>query len=295
MIPTFVIATSLLAFPDFSRGYLLRDDYTQNNYAEFFSKFGFWTASDPTNGLVNYVSESAAWANGLIGNGGNIYLGVDHTNKPDVCGTWPAFWTTASSNDWPQEGEIDIKEEANNAQNNQMSLHISKTQGECVIRSDTSMIAARGRWGDCTEEDTRGCDANDPRTNSFGTGFNYNGGGVYAMEWKAEWVRIWVFPRSEIPSGASGPLGSSPDPSAWGTPTTSFESQHGADCNLSTHVRNQRIIIDTTFCGQWASGTWLISGCAASTGYSTCEAYVKDVPTAFRHAFWTINSVKTYD
>ncbi|PWY79323.1 glycoside hydrolase [Aspergillus heteromorphus CBS 117.55] len=154
--------------------------------------------------------------------------------------------------------------------------------------------ANRERGGNCAEEDTDGCDANDPRPTSFETAFNNNGGGVYAMEWKPDWMRVWCFPGNDMPSGTSGPLGPSPDPNTWGPPTTSFDSRYGTDCSMVTHIKEQRIIIDTTFCGQWASVTWSSSGYAASTGYSTCEAYVKDVPSAFRDAFWTFKLVKTY-
>lgn len=63
-----------------SATYILKDDYTASSYAEFFDKFTFWTDEDPTEGYVDYVSEQDAWEHGLIGNGGHIYLGVDHEN-----------------------------------------------------------------------------------------------------------------------------------------------------------------------------------------------------------------------
>ncbi|KAF4335377.1 Concanavalin A-like lectin glucanases superfamily [Fusarium beomiforme] len=254
--------------------YTLKTDYTGDNYADFFNKFSFWTSSDPTNGYVDYVDQATSLSNGLIGTGGNIYIGVDHTNvasgrgrksvrltstesydvntlfvvdiahMPQTCGTWPSFWTTATTSTWPQQGEVDIIEQANNAQNNQMSLHISNKQGSCVASSSSQMTAKKDRWGDCTQEAQGGCDANDPRTTFFGSGFNNNGGGVYAMEWTASHVRIWFFPRNSIPNGTSGPLGSSPVPSRWGTPTTSFEG-----CDFDAHIKKQHIVIDTTFCG----------------------------------------------
>jgi hypothetical protein len=57
--------------------YSLIDDYMSNNYAEFFGKRSFWTDKDTTFGFVDYVSENDAWTLDLIGNGGNIYIGVD--------------------------------------------------------------------------------------------------------------------------------------------------------------------------------------------------------------------------
>jgi hypothetical protein len=73
-----VLASVLLSASAYS--YTLKDDYTKNNFANFFGASDFWTAEDPTHGYVDYVNQQDAWSNGLIGNGGNIYLGVDHKN-----------------------------------------------------------------------------------------------------------------------------------------------------------------------------------------------------------------------
>lgn len=341
MRATVQIVLAVLSCSTNALGYVLKEDLTGNGYKDFFNKFEYWTAADPTKGFVDYVDQESAWQHGLIGNGGNIYIGVDHTsiapqhgrkslrmtsksefqpgtlivadishmvslssdgnevvlhsaltsNKPETCGTWPALWTTSQTSRWPQEGEIDIIEQANGAHYNQMSIHLSEKQGRCHIDKDPWMRASQDRWGDCSEEGQKGCNANDPRGNSFGGGFNQNGGGVYAMEWTWSHIRIWFFPRHSIPSGASGPIGDNPDPTVWGQPTTSFE---GAECELNNHFKNQHIVIDTTLCGIWAGGTWASSGCAVSTGFKTCEDYVKNKPEDFRSAFWTFKSLRAF-
>lgn len=185
-------------------------------------------------------------------------------------------------------------EQANNAKNNQMSIHVSEKQGKCFIDRKPGMSATPDRFTECSEESNGGCDANDHRNNSFGSGFNFNGGGVYAMEWTNSYVKIWFFPRQSVPSGEHGPLGSRPEPSGWGTPATVFRSSGNGGCDMSKHFRNQKLIINTTFCGKWAIGTWESSGCKASTGHSTCEDYVRNNPGAFGNAFWTFKSIKTY-
>ena len=75
-----LIAYIAHGLPLFAKAYILKDDYTSNSYVDFFSKFQFDTFNDPTHGYVDYVNQDSAWTNGLIGNWGNIYLGVDHTN-----------------------------------------------------------------------------------------------------------------------------------------------------------------------------------------------------------------------
>jgi hypothetical protein len=77
---SFILVLAMYCLPILARSYTLKDDFTGNNYKDFFNKFGLWTGDDPTNGYVDYVSAADAWSNGLLGNGGNIYLGVDHVN-----------------------------------------------------------------------------------------------------------------------------------------------------------------------------------------------------------------------
>jgi hypothetical protein len=62
----------------------------------------------------------------------------------------------------------------------------------------------------------------------------------------------FFIPHDIIPSGDAGPLGSRPSPSAWGIPTTSFER----GCDFDAHVKNQRIVLNTDFCGSWLEVLW---------------------------------------
>jgi hypothetical protein len=82
---------------------------------------------------------------------------------------------------------------------NHVALH---TTSGCVVQSN----------GQTSTFDTTNCDVNaagqsanagcggySAETTSYGDGFNDVGGGVYAMDWRAEGIRIWTFPRSSIP------------------------------------------------------------------------------------------------
>jgi hypothetical protein len=71
----------------------------------------------------------------------------------------------------------------------------------------------------------QGCVITDPRTTSYGTGFNGGGGGAYAMLRDSQGIRIWFWPRGSLPSDVeSGSQTVDPSSSAWGDPTAFFPS-----------------------------------------------------------------------
>ena len=75
MAPSFLTLLPLIA-PALAQ-YHLVDHRAGSN---FFDGFSFFTGADPTAGFVNYVDQSTAAANGLIGTGDQIYIGVDYTS-----------------------------------------------------------------------------------------------------------------------------------------------------------------------------------------------------------------------
>ncbi|OCK80932.1 glycoside hydrolase family 16 protein [Lepidopterella palustris CBS 459.81] len=289
-------------------GYVLEDDYTSN----FFDKFDFFTSSDPTNGFVSYVDQSTAQSRGLISTSSGIYMGVDHTNvtpngRPSVrltskksynaglvildlahmpagCGTWPAFWMVGPN--WPNSGEIDIIEGVNEQTTNAMTLHtgagcsITNTGGfSGSITTSNCDVNAAGQFTNA------GCQIMESATNSFGAGFNSNNGGVYATMWTSSAISIYFFPRGSIPSDITS---GSPDPSGWGTPAAVFMGS----CDIANTFKNQQIVFDTTFCGDWAGNVWTSGSCASKA--ATCNAFVENNPSAFANAYWSINSLKVY-
>jgi hypothetical protein len=92
-----------------------------------------------------------------------------------------AFWTNGPN--WPAGGEIDIIEGVNNYTNNQATIH---TNPGCSLPSTSSatlnMSGTLVASTDCSASDTgnQGCGVRSNLSNSFGSGFNANGGGVYA-------------------------------------------------------------------------------------------------------------------
>ena len=82
--------------------------------------------------------------------------------------------------------------------------------------------------------------SDDPRT--FGSEFNANGGGVYAMDWTDSYISIYFFPRGAIPSDITE---NRPVPSSWGRPLAQFQG----GCDIREKFINQNLVFCTTFCG----------------------------------------------
>lgn len=113
------------------------------------------------------------------------------------------------------------------------------------------------------------------------------------MQWTSEYIRIWFWPRAEIPLDVTT---KSPDPGSWGLPTAELAV---GNCTVDEHFQQHKIIFDTTFCGEYAGNpsVWASSdsnSCAARTGVPTCDAYVATNPQVFADAYWEINSVRVY-
>jgi hypothetical protein len=83
-----------------------------------------------------------------------------------------------------------------------------------------------------------GCSFEDTQTASFGTAFNQNNGGVFAVEWTSTAIKIWFLPRDSTPSKLANALSLAPQPSLWGDPSASFQGP----CNIQSHFRDQRVV-----------------------------------------------------
>jgi hypothetical protein len=169
---------------------------------------------------------------------------------------------------------------------NMMTLH---TAGTCTINGtgQTGFVTTTN----CSITDPRGCSVEGP-TDSYGTGFNSLDGGVYAMLWTDEAIRLWFFPRSSIPESITN---GDPDPGLFGVPLANFEP--ASSCNLMQEINDQKIVFDITFCGDWAAGVFADSDCPMSDPNNvvrSCVDYVATNPFTYREAYWEINSIRIY-
>ncbi|GJE98074.1 glycoside hydrolase family 16 protein [Phanerochaete sordida] len=288
--------------------YTLEDDYSGPS---FFDNWTFFTDSDPTSGQVTYLGKEDAMNAGLafVQSDNTTKIGVDsttqladgakrnsvriQTNKqyngglfiadfyamPHGCSVWPAYWSVGP--DWPNQGEIDIIEGVNLQGDNQITLH---TGPSCLMNEAASMVGSLvGKTCTSANGMNAGCAVVQNGNNSFGHNFNTMGGGVFAHLWTQDAIKVWFFPRSQIPGDI---YAMAPNPDGWGNPTANFPTQDS--CAIGSHFSNHQLVIDTTLCGDWAGGAFQADGCGQS-----CSAFVAD-PANFKYAQWAISSIRVY-
>lgn len=168
-----------------------------------------------------------------------------------------------------------------------MTLH---TGPNCGI-STTGAFSGKVATSNCDvnakgQAQNAGCSIDTADDTSYGDGFNDGNGGVYATEWTSDSISIYYFPRSSIPSDITS---GSPDPSGWGSPLSQFKGS----CDISNIFKDQQIVFDVTFCGDWAGNVWS-SDATCSAKASTCQSYVQNNPSAFADSYWEVNSLKVY-
>ncbi|KAI1614410.1 concanavalin A-like lectin/glucanase domain-containing protein, partial [Exophiala viscosa] len=270
-------SSGLITFDDGSVQMRVDDTHTYNGSADYYNVNGVGRPSVR-------ISSNERWTHGLF------IADVIHlptTTTSDGCSVWPAFWTLGGGT-WPSEGEVDIIEGSNIQAADLSSAH---TGGTCTVSQSSNNMTGISNGDDCDYYDDgstngAGCGAFDGGSDSYST-FNDNGGGVYAMLWTSDAIKVYFFPRGSIPSDISS---GKPDPTGWGLPFSIF---NGPDCDIDSNFQNHQIVFDTTFCGDLAGATWTSSGCAAKYGDS-CSVYNGDNPTEFSEAYWDVNYVKVY-
>ncbi|KIK40426.1 glycoside hydrolase family 16 protein [Suillus luteus UH-Slu-Lm8-n1] len=244
----------------------------------------------------------------------------DIAHMPQGCGTWPAvcvcnlLWSVDLKLTMGQgsrgrlaesrsQGEVDIVEGVNDQTPNKCSLHTGSSkitfEGrklwvlKSVFRLHHALFWLNDRVStvdgtDCYAYDNgnAGCGVKINDNKSYGPQFNDNGGGCSARI-TGNQIFFWERTSSSVPSDVKSP-GSNVNTSNWGTPAAYFPNTH---CDFSTHFGAHNIIINLTFCGDWAgsSSVYANSGCP-----STCVDYVNNNPSAFKNAYFEFNSLNIY-
>jgi len=143
---------------------------------------------------------------------------------------------------WPDDGEIDILEAINLQTSNQMALH---TLPGCY---HSTPQVQKGNDAGLNCSTAPGCVVHEVAPNSFGTGFNNVGGGVWATQFDVSGIYIWFWTRGSIPASITQAT-SAVDVSTWGPPSASYPS---TACDVTEFFGPQRLVFDITLCGNWA-------------------------------------------
>ncbi|KAI0738520.1 glycoside hydrolase family 16 protein [Daedaleopsis nitida] len=276
----------------------------------FFDDWDYFDGSDPTHGLVNFLTGDDASKLAYVQKDGTAVIGVDTSDNvpvggkrdsiritskdsfkrglfiadiysmPHGCSVWPAYWSIGAGKDWPLAGEIDIIEGVNDQTQNQITLHSGPG---CLLDKATHALSRiLGTQCESKDGDNSGCAFQQEGNSTYGHSFNMQAGGVYAHTLEDEGISVWFFDRSAIPADITA---KTPDPASWGTPTAFFPN---TQCDILGHFLPQQLIFDITICGDWAGPAYAGSGCPG-----TCEQAVAD-PKNFAVAQWKIASVRVY-
>ncbi|EIN04087.1 glycoside hydrolase family 16 protein [Punctularia strigosozonata HHB-11173 SS5] len=306
------ILTLCAARPALAATYSRTSNVAGNGFYDFFS---FQAIPDPTNGRVNYVDETTARAQNLTfassdtfilraddktvlsasGPGRNsvrllsnnaytTHVAVfDLRHMPQGCGTWPAIWEVGPN--WPNEGEVDILEGVNDVGPDQATLH---TSAGCTMPSTQSGHTGYGALSIMDNRDgSSGCGVQSPDIRSYGPTLNGNGGGWFAMERTSTSIKVWFWSRTDgsVPSQVSSGA-TSIDTSTWGAPFALFSD---TDCDISSKFGPNQIVINLTFCGDWAGAVYQSQGCP-----DTCVDYVNNNPLYYQNAYFDLAWMNIY-
>jgi len=290
--------------------------------ATFFDKWNFMTFDDPTHGTVTYVDADTAFSQGLayVRPDGVAVMKVDNTTQlqegekrnsvrihtknkyghglfiadilqmPYGCSVWPAYWSNGDN--WPAGGEIDVIEGTQNSTSNQSTLHTlpgctldasrQDNNGAQLVSDSTFTGVVKTTTCDASVDFNSGCGIENPDPSSYGFGLNLAGGGVYATLWTDDGIRIWFFPRANIPEDIAN---KTPNPDSWPAPSAFFST---SSCPMSQFFTDQTFIFNITLCGDLANATFNQGGCPG-----TCSQWVTD-PANFRTAMWKVKSFIVY-
>ncbi|TDL24661.1 hypothetical protein BD410DRAFT_786198 [Rickenella mellea] len=314
----------LLALVNTARCYSVVREYSGQNFFDGWDFYGSW--DNLTNGDIWWLNSSQAYSQQLayVTTAGNAVIKVDNTSNvpfnekrntvrvtthdsyalgslwivdvhhlPYGCSVWPAFWSKGV--EWPQGGEIDIIEAVNVMQENQMALHTNFSCSHTTPPTGQQLgISGTGQNGpDCSTGP--GCTVLETKNNSYGPGFNTNGGGVWATQFDLAGVFIWYWSRGNIPASITGATSTSDiDLSDWGVPSASYPN---TTCNMTENFQNQQLVMDITLCGDWAGiGVVYNATCGSSgpTGLCYNDNVVGPGSPRYDEAYFEVSYVRAY-
>lgn len=188
---------------------------------------------------------------------------------------------------WPTKGEIDIYENWNDHTFNRHTAHVDVPEvvGDCILTANdmTATIDSPNCYDFADgQSPSQGCSASE-----YSTTFGSTTGGVFAMEWTEEHLKIWDWLHDVAPVDV---LSGNPSPSLlWGLPSYTIQS-----CNIDKAFKDMKMILNINFCSVAGQTEKWEESCASKTGYSTCTAYVAKEHDSFEQANFKVRDIKIY-
>ncbi|WWD22847.1 hypothetical protein CI109_107341 [Kwoniella shandongensis] len=275
----------------------------------FFEGWDWFSAADPSHGLVQYQDWPTAfdqnlafftsdgipgiqadhWSHLPVGTprnsvrisskglfAGGLFI-IDLALMPWGCGVWPAFSTLGYEGPWPSTGEIDIIEGIH-------AMTTNHTTPGCTTDQSAGLFTGTVRGTNCdSSHGGSGCSILSTSQSSFGMPFNEAGGGVFAMQWDGSGIRMWNWNRANIPQDISS---ESPKPVTWGTPVAAWDA---STCDMGRFFQAQVLILNIDLCGDWAGNSY------AQYTYcpGTCAEYISN-PFNLNNTVMLINYIKVF-
>ncbi|KAH7105249.1 glycoside hydrolase family 16 protein [Auriculariales sp. MPI-PUGE-AT-0066] len=286
---------------------------------QFYDNFRFFSGPDPTAGLVEYQTlENARRLNLTSADAGSFIIAGDSTSilkpgqgrkstriesswtlgnhvhildlghMPAGRSSWPAYWLVGPN--WPNGGEIDIIEGANDIMPNLMTIHTTPgcTMDGMTNRTQTGKIKAQ----DCNAyaNGNVGCGVYGTKGNDFGPKLNAGNGGYFAFQRSDTEVKVWFWKRysANIPKEIIDPYRTVVNPSTWGVPDAHFGSSSTCQ-NFNSMLARQTLVINLTYCGGFGGHTFVPGGTPA------CEEFCRNNPQALSEAYWKIYGLRVYE
>ncbi|CAE8739491.1 unnamed protein product [Polarella glacialis] len=293
--------------------------------SSFFDDFTFMTV-DETHGAHRYLTKEEALKTGVVEtseeHGTILRVGdVEHSTAPNApfkrqsvmlhsnhawkpsegmlvvmkynhvpygAGVWPAFWLMNSDILWPQGGEFDILEYAND----EVSKVTFHTNRNCMLDQHKLGQCMQGKPtggpgpSNCNTDYSKNRLGCRPRqVQRSGEWFAKNPG-VMAAAWDADGVTVYHIPNAEIPADLSS---DTPKPETWGRFVLAYVPLDRHSC--ADIAKPQEIVLNIALCGDWAGGAWLRSSAARRTGYTIgCSADISYPPLDCCTKFVTSNT-----
>eukprot|EP00933_Yihiella_yeosuensis_P058351 TRINITY_DN5878_c0_g1_i1.p1 TRINITY_DN5878_c0_g1~~TRINITY_DN5878_c0_g1_i1.p1 ORF type:complete len:528 (-),score=107.88 TRINITY_DN5878_c0_g1_i1:670-2253(-) len=200
---------------------------------------------------------------------------MKYNHVPYGAGVWPAFWLMNSDEIWPNGGEFDIMEYAND-EVGKITFH---TNRNCFLDQRKLGMCMRGKPigrnsgpMNCNTNYFKNLLGCRPRQIQRSGEWYAKNPGVLAAAWDENGVTVYHIPKYEIPHDLKNDV---PKPETWSRFVVAYLPFNKRTC--AKVAKKQEIVLNTALCGDWAGNAWFRSPAARRTGVTHgCRAILSN-------------------